>query len=293
MMNFLRPIVGVVGLLLFSANTLFWFTPILVFSIIKLLLPLHFLVQSINKALNFCATQWISVNSFLAQPLCKVNITWPEEANFSTKDWYLVTANHQSWVDIYVLQKIFNNKIPFLKFFLKKELIYVPLLGIAWWALDFPFMKRHSKSYLKKNPDKKGSDLETTKQACEKFKHIPISVMNFAEGTRFTEEKFQRQNSPFPHLLKPKSGGIGTVLSILGQQMHTLVDVTIVYPDGIPTFWDFLSGKINRIEVFVNQYNIDHAITADMGSQEGRVQIQSFVNQIWQEKSERISHYQT
>ncbi len=58
------------------------------------------------------------------------------------RGWYLVSSNHQSWVDILVLQRIFHGRIPFLKFFLKQELIWVPVIGLAWWALDFPFMKR-------------------------------------------------------------------------------------------------------------------------------------------------------
>ena len=44
-------------------------------------------------------------------------------------EWYLVLANHQSWVDIAVLQRIFHRKIPFLKFFIKKELLWLPILG--------------------------------------------------------------------------------------------------------------------------------------------------------------------
>lgn len=91
-----------------------------------------------------------------------------------------------------------------LKFFLKKELIWVPFLGLAWWALDFPFMKRYSRKFLAANPHLAGKDLESTKKACEKFKHTPVSVMNFVEGTRFTPEKHQRKNSPYAHLLPPR-----------------------------------------------------------------------------------------
>ncbi len=285
---FFRQLIGVVGLLLFTLNILFWFIPIIVMSLLKLLLPIPAVTRSLNYLLNQCASLWISVNSVMALKLCKLEVQWPDNAHFSTQNWYLVIANHQSWVDIYVLQKIFNRKIPFLKFFLKKELIYVPVLGIAWWALDFPFMKRHSKSYLKKNPSKKGSDLETTKKACEKFKHIPISVMNFVEGTRFTSEKAQRQNTPYQHLLKPKSGGVGTVLSILGHQMHTVLDVTIIYPQGIPSFWDFLCGNIETIKVDVSVREIQQELITDMSDNQSRVKFQNWLNTIWQEKDKKL-----
>ena len=93
--------------------------------------------------------------------------------------WYLVSSNHQSWVDILVLQKIFNRRIPLLKFFLKRELIWVPVIGLAWWALDFPFMRRRGGLAG-------AEDLERARQACRKFSVVPTSVINFLEGTRYT-----------------------------------------------------------------------------------------------------------
>ena len=122
--------------------------------------------------------------------------------------WYLVIANHQTWVDIVILQAVFNRRIPFLKFFIKQELIWFPLLGIAWWAMDMPFMKRFSPSYLAKNPHMKGKDRETTRRACEKFRDTPTSVLNFIEGTRFSENKRVDRKSPYNHLLQPRAGGL-------------------------------------------------------------------------------------
>ena len=146
------------------------------------------------------------------------------------RGWYLVSSNHQSWVDILVLQRIFHGHIPFLKFFLKQELIWVPVIGLAWWALDFPFMKRG------KGQGARQSDLKSTREACEKFKRIPTSVINFVEGTRFTPAKHAKQASPYRHLLKPKIGGLGIALATMGEQFEALLDVTIVYPHGAPRF---------------------------------------------------------
>jgi 1-acyl-sn-glycerol-3-phosphate acyltransferase len=263
--------------------------PVLILSLMKLILPFAPVTRLLNSLLNASASAWISINSMLSYFHCPIKVTWPDEANWATDKWYLVIANHQSWVDIHVLQRVFNRKIPFLKFFLKKELIYVPLLGIAWWALDFPFMKRYSKSYLKKHPEKKGDDLKTTRKACEKFKQIPISVMNFVEGTRYTPEKAKRQASPYQNLLKPKSGGVGTVLSILGEQMDTVVDVTIHYPDGIPSFWDFLCFKVPEIQVVVKSHPIARELLGDMNDNETRKRVQSWLNDLWASKDQLLN----
>ena len=155
-----------------------------------------------------------------------------------------------------MLQHALNGRIPLLKFFLKQELIKVPVMGAAWWALDFPFMKRYSKAYLEKHPEKRGQDLETTRKACEKFRDMPTSVMNFLEGTRFTQRKHDEQQSPFQYLLKPKAGGMAFAMSAMGEQFRSVLDVTIHYPQGIPTFWDFLQGKMQRCTVLINEIEI-------------------------------------
>ena len=142
-----------------------------------------------------------------------------------------------------MLQKIFRGRIPFLKFFLKEELKWVPVIGLAWWALDFPFMKRGKAGGR--------SDLETTRIACEKFRLIPTSVINFVEGTRFTKAKHHRQGSPYRHLLKPRVGGMAVALATMGEDFRALLDVTIAYPRGTPTFWDLLCGRMEEVVVRV------------------------------------------
>ena len=235
------------------------------------------------------AERWIGVNNWLWDRFTRTRLDLRVDGELRTDGHYLVLANHQSWVDILVLQKVFNRRIPFLRFFLKRQLFWVPVLGLAWWALDFPFMKRHSKEYLKKHPEMKGKDAETTRRACEKFRHIPISVMNFVEGTRFTPEKHDKQNSPFKHLLKPKAGGTGLVLSAMGDQLHRLLDVTIVYPKGAGSFWDFLCGKVQDIRVHVRSLPITPELVGDYeNDNEYRARFQQWLNALWHEKDARI-----
>lgn len=290
-----RNIIGTVAFLGYVINTIFWVIPIVIFSFLKLL-PINAWQKFISYLLDGCATSWITINNINQKLTSNTKLEVEGLESLSLKDWYLVISNHQSWVDILVLQNIFNRKIPFLKFFLKKELIWVPVLGIAWWALDFPFMHRFSKSFLKKHPHLKGKDLETTREACQKFRHKPVSIMNFVEGTRWTQAKHNNQNSPFSHLLKPKAGGMAFVLSTMGEQLHKLLDVTIYYPQGIPTFWDFMCGKVKSIHVKVNILNIEDILKSDIfgpdyfDNPEQRVRFQAWLNQLWLKKNNTLTN---
>lgn len=286
-----KLIIGSFSFLLHVINTLFWVVPILVFALLKVLLPLPIVKKFLDKLLNGCASLWITCNGVVLQSTKTIEWDLELPKNLSTKDWYLVMANHQSWVDILVLQKVFNGQVPFLKFFLKQQLIWVPVLGLAWWALDFPFMRRYSKSYIKKNPHKKGKDFETTKKACEKFKTIPISIMNFAEGTRYTEDKHQRQSSPFKHLLKPKAGGIGYVLTLMGNEITKILDVTIDYPNHhSPSFWDLMTGRLDKVVVHATLLEIPQEVQGSyIESPEQRRKVQKWVNELWLQKDEKLT----
>lgn len=289
----MRNIIGTISFLGYVINTLFWFIPIFSFSFLKLI-PIKPWQTFLSHVLDNCATAWVTINNF--NQTITSNTEWDVQGGeeLTPKDWYLVIANHRSWVDILVLQRVLNRRIPFLKFFLKKELIWVPVLGLAWWALDFPFMQRYKKSFLAKNPHLKGKDLETTRKACEKFRFKPVSVMNFVEGTRFTPGKHSRQKSPFNQLLKPKAGGIAFVLEAMQDNLHKLVDVTIYYPDGTPTFWDFVSGGVKKVQVRIEVETIqslrDKGVIGEnyFDNKDERVVFQKWLNEVWQRKNNQI-----
>ncbi len=293
MLNFLPSyLIGLLSFSLYAINTFLWLVPIVIFSVLKALLPFTFWRKLFSYLLDQMASNWVAINTLNQKLFTKTKIEVHGLEKLEKKQWYLVIANHQSWVDIVVLQRVLHGKVPFLKFFLKKELLYVPFLGIAWWALDFPFMKRYSQSFIKKNPHLKGKDIETTQKACRKFKHKPVSIMNFIEGTRFTQEKHQKQNSPFKHLLKPKAGGIGFVMSTLGDQLNKVLDITIYYPDGTPKFIDFLCGRINRVIVDIKITDIDHNLTGDyINDRNHKISFQKWVNQLWLDKDKKLAEY--
>ncbi|KAF7785391.1 hypothetical protein PRUB_a4952 [Pseudoalteromonas rubra] len=278
----------VLGLLLYVINTLVWFIPIFLMGVIKLL-PIAPLQKVASRIAKGCASLWVAgnnLNQSVISPF-RLNVSMPE--TMKAKDWYLVIANHQSWVDILILQRVLHRKIPFLNFFLKKELLYVPVLGLAWWALDFPFMKRTSKSQLKKNPKLRGKDVETTRKACEKFKTMPVSIVNFVEGTRFTEQKHAQQRSPFQHLLKPKAGGIAFVMQAMGEQINQVVNVTLHYPQGIPSFMDFVAGRVGEVNVQVELMPVSADLIGDYSNDnEFRVRFQSELNRLWGQKDQQL-----
>lgn len=280
---------GSISLALFILNTVFWCIPLFLLVAVKAAVPLQSWKRICSRMLNALAENWIWVNNQCQKLLG--NTRWDVQGmeTLDRSEWYLVLANHQSWVDIAVLQRIFHRKIPFLKFFIKKELFWLPILGQAWWAMDFPFVKRYTKSYLQKNPHLEGKDLEITRKACNSFKKMPVSIMNFVEGTRFTNEKHRRQQSPYAHLLKPKAGGIALVLGSMGEQIHRVLDVTIVYPDGITNFWALLCGKIREIKVRVRSLPVSAELLGDYTADgHFRAGLQRWLNNIWAEKNRYI-----
>lgn len=291
MLGFLPGIIkGIICIILFSFNTLFWVFLLLIVSAFRIIIPLKRWYRLTSKLSIIIADCWIGLNN---QTIRLVNtIEWDVEYSGELKmdDWYLVLSNHQTWIDIIVLQKVLLNRIPFLKFFLKKELIWVPVLGPAWWALDFPFMKRYSKEFLKKKPHLKGKDIESTKKACEKYKTMPISIMNFMEGTRFSESKHREQQSPYKNLLKPKAGGISLVMDNMGELLHKIADVTIYYPEGPKTFWEFLCGKTTRIVVRVKIVPVTDEIRGDyVNDPEFAKRFQQWLNRFWTEKDKYLT----
>ncbi|WP_263144048.1 acyltransferase [Pseudomonas sp. RIT-PI-AD] len=292
MLSFLPAVLrGILANLLLFANTLFWCWLLFIAALVKLCLPFKPVRKACNAMLNWTAESWIACNSgwmWLTQKT-QWDLQGREQLNYD--GWYLVTSNHQSWVDILVLQHTLNRRMPFFKFFLKRELIWVPVIGLCWWALDFPFMKRYTKAYLAKHPEKQGEDMLTTRRACEKFRDVPVAVFNFLEGTRFTRAKHDEQGSPFRYLLKPKAGGIAFVLDAMGQQLKSMVNITIHYPDGAPSFWAFLSGQVRQVVVRYEQLEIPTPFLGrNYSTDEGyRLEFQQWVNRLWQEKDEKLA----
>ncbi len=291
MLSFLpAPLHGVIIMSLFIINTLCWAVPVYLMIFFKVLLPKGALRDRVSSAAAWLAQHWALTNTILVGTFMRVEWDLRVDINVSTKGQYLVCSNHQTWNDIFVLMHTFGTRAPFFKFFIKQELIWVPILGLAWWGLDYPFMKRYSKEVLAKHPELKGKDIETTRKACEAFKNQPALVLNFLEGTRFTQAKHDQQKSPYRHLLKPKAGGFSFAISALGERLHSMLDVTIVYPDGAKGFWDFCAGRMRKVIVDVRQLEVPHEFFS--GDYENdpafRERFQQWIGTLWSQKDQRI-----
>jgi len=283
---------GSIALLVISISTIVATVVLFLLSIVKFLLPKGKPRQYMSRLLARVAEFWSSINQRVTR--CYRSLEWDVQLpnGIEHDKSYLIFCNHQSWVDIIALQHVLNRKAPFMRFLMKQQLIWVPFLGFCWWALDMVFLKRYSREELLKNPELRGKDLENAARTCEKLKHIPVSMMTFPEGTRYTREKSQKQNSSYQNLLKPRYGGVGQVLYIFGDTLDTLIDVTIVYPHGTPNMWQLLSGQVRKISIQIQL----RPIAADICGHDFRTdsivksRLKDWVNNIWEEKDQYISY---
>jgi 1-acyl-sn-glycerol-3-phosphate acyltransferase len=276
-------------LALIISTTLF-FIPVLFLGLLKLIPVVRWQVAC-ARLIDAIIEYWCGFNNAYINKTQRVKWSITGMDDLKPNDWYLVVANHQSWLDIVVLQKLFNRKIPVLKFFIKDQLKWVPLLGYAWWAMGSPFMKRYSKDYLNKHPHKKGKDLEATRKALDLFKRTPSTVMNFIEGTRFTPEKKNLQDSPYQFLLKPKAGGISFVINAMGDRIQHLLDVTIIYAEKRHSLWDFLCHRLTAITINVREIPIPTQFmnAALMDDEQTQQEFRGWLNQQWHIKDRLIA----
>lgn len=288
--NVTRNARGVVTFTAIAVNTVLWSTPLLALAVVKLLMPIRKGRLAITRWLMAIGENWVSGNALILGLRRSETIGARGVDDLKRNGWYLLIANHQTWSDILILQTVFNRRIPFLKFFIKQELIWFPVLGIAWWALDMPFMKRYSKSYLAKHPEKKGDDLKATQAACRKFSTTPTSVINFVEGTRFSEDKKERRGSPYDNLLPPRAGGIALAVSSMGSMFDAILDVTVVYPERVVRFWDICCGDLRPVIIDVVKRPVDAwLLRGDYSTdREYRSAFHRWLRDIWTEKDERI-----
>jgi 1-acyl-sn-glycerol-3-phosphate acyltransferase len=238
------------------------------------------------------AQQWVASNQLVYRVMYAPAWHLDYRAKLDPSKSYLLICNHQSWADIQILFDLFHGRTHFPRFFLKQELIWVPIIGAACWALDMPFMKRHSREAIAANPALRNEDLATTRQFCEKYLHRPITVVNFLEGTRFSESKRDTTGSPYRHLLKPKTAGLSFTLNAMGEQFGGIIDVTLAY---LPTrrknlVWSWLCGEQAQMAIHVHTLPIpSELIHGDYEADaEFRARFQAWVNGIWSRKDARL-----
>lgn len=285
------PVVGALTFTALFGNLVLWGGLILLVSPLKLI-PHEPTRRAVSSVVLSFATQWQGLNKIIYRLFHPVS--WQVDERLSRLDprkSYLIIANHQSWADILVLFDLLHLRLPFLRFFLKRELLYVPFIGTACWALDMPFMKRHSREAVAANPALRGEDLETTRRACEVYREQPVGLVNFLEGTRFTEAKRLAKQSPYRHLLRPKSAGLSFTLNAMGEQFGGIIDVTIAYrPSHRSVAWSWFCGEQDQLAIHADLLPIPaDLIHGDYeGDAEFRARFQAWVNGLWSRKDARL-----
>ncbi|CBG90602.1 acyltransferase [Citrobacter rodentium] len=290
MRRWLAPVTLLLSIVLTILVTIVCSVPIIIAGMVKLLLPVPWIWRSVSRFCNFMMYCWCEGLACLLH--LNPWLQWDVEGleGLTKKNWYLLVCNHRSWADIVVLCVLFRKHIPMNKYFLKQRLAWVPFIGLACWALDMPFMKRYSRAYLLRHPERRGKDVETTRRSCEKFRAQPTTIVNFVEGSRFTVEKRQQTRSPYKNLLPPKAAGIAMALNVLGTRFDKLLNVTLCYPENDRTpFFDMLQGRLTRIVVRVDMQPVTGELHGDYANdKEFKRHFQLWLNTLWSEKDAQI-----
>jgi 1-acyl-sn-glycerol-3-phosphate acyltransferase len=287
---------GTATIFLLSLNVAFWGTCIVLLGVVKFAVqvtaPRSRTRTRVILMLAWLGTRWAAGNDRIFDLMLPTR--WEisgigDEVHPDGR--YLIISNHVSWIDIFALFRAFRGRAAFIRFFLKRQLFWAPLVGQACWALEFPFMRRYTPEYLERHPEKRGTDLATTRRACQRYRNFPVAVLSFLEGTRFTRAKHDEQQSPFRHLLRPRIGGISFVLAALGDQLDAMYDVTLAYPpDGEVSMWQFVSGHVPKVIIQVRRVEpppqlFDAAVTQPGPEREA---LNVWIDGLWCEKDELL-----
>jgi 1-acyl-sn-glycerol-3-phosphate acyltransferase len=267
----------------------FWGGLVIIFGLLKLLLPIRSLQVILLSIMHRLYFAFGIFSVALIKVFNRIEIRIEIDEALSKDKWYLMTANHISYLDIILLIDFCAPRIPPPKFFLKKELIWLPFVGIAAWALDMPFMQRYSQDFVKKNPHLRGKDIETTKRYCERYRDKPTTVINFVEGTRFSTDKHRAKKSPFSHLMRPKAGGIAFTLSAMGELFSNILDITIAYPNSRHPMMDMLCGRMTTIIIDVTTLPVTSELIGDyFNNPDFQSRFQFWLNALWEKKNARM-----
>jgi 1-acyl-sn-glycerol-3-phosphate acyltransferase len=287
-----KPLIGVINFVFFFLTTFVLSSFLFILLLIAFILPkktcFH---KGVMHVANNIPRYWGSSSTQFHRLITGMTIDVRGTDHLDQNTWYLLLSNHRSWADIYLLHFAFDERVPPLRFFVKQELFWIPLIGLVCKGLGYPFMRRYTKEQVAKNPSLKGRDIKETRKACERFKSMPITIINFVEGTRYTKSKAARQRSPYQHLLKPRAGGAALTLAAMSDQLQKMIRVGIVYDNGrSPTFWQYLCGNIHRVIIDFHTTDIPPEMIGDYTNDRAfRIRFQAWLNEQWQQKDERLT----
>ena len=284
--------IGLITFFLIIFVLIIGFGTLTIINIPRIIIPLRsfkIFLSKVSNVIGDITVYWVKLTMILMHGN---NIELiGDDKEFKMDEWYMAMSNHQSWADIFVLLVSANYKIPLLKFFMKKELWWIPFVFLANKTLNMPFVNRHSKEEVKKDPSLRTRDYENTIKSCKRFLRSPSTIFSYAEGTRFTKDKHEKQNSPYKNLLKPKVGGMATALSAM-PKINTLIDYSLIYKSNKRSAWDFLTGEMRHVKVCVRKYDIPESLKNRNYSndEQYREDFKVWIESIWAEKDKDIEN---
>jgi len=93
-------------------------------------------------------------------------------------------------------------------------------------------------------------------------------------------------------MLKPRAGGTALVLYAMGEVLEQIVDVTIVYPHGVPGLWAYFCGRTPEIIVDIRRMQVPPNLIGNYFTDpDFKDHFQQWINDVWADKDTLIDAY--
>lgn len=245
MRRLLHHLISFTSALWVILNLSIWLIPLLAFSIIKIVVRIQPVTYLCNQVLEFIYRAAVRVDTIWMKHVIGIQIHI--KGQLPDHPAPIIVSNHQTWFDIPVIQHTVTDHGPILKFLIKRQLVWVPIIGWICYALNFPRL------YRGQGENAREQDYAAIKAASGTLSAERGALLIFAEGTRFTPRKHDLQSSPYQHLLHPRPGGLKIALETAPPDTP-VVDLTVVYRNGEKNFWRGLHGACPNIDVTIRTY---------------------------------------
>ena len=249
-----RHLASILSFVFITVNLLVWLPVLLLAAVVRILAPFHLIAQLTSRLVDNVYRLAVKLDAWWLQTVLGIRFVIDDQngvlQQLTKTDNPLIISNHRSWFDIFVLQTLISGHGPILKFLIKAELLWVPVLGWVCIVLNFPTLKR------KGDKTSRERDLKVAQSASLQINTTPGALLIFPEGTRFSERKREQGNSPYNFLLKPKPGGFKAIHNSLPKST-TIIDFSIKYHVGDDNCWRCMSGLVEEIHIRVSATQSD------------------------------------
>lgn len=289
--NCLHSLCGFVSFIYIISNLSFWIIPVILLAVIKLMVPVSRIKVRSYQAMIWIYGIAVKINDFLLFGIMKNKLHIQNPGALNKERNYLILSNHQSWADILILQSFLNKNTPPIRFIVKRELIFMPLIGLICWAYEYPFVRRGSLKSKKETNHKTSKDMYTIRNKIDHMSSSNLSIINFVEGTRFNILKSKKFASRYKHLLNPHAGGLFHILKNYGEKLDTVLNFTIVYGCRAPFFWKFIGGRCRHILVDLQEIQKEDLMTS-LGATNEEIHfnaVSNWLKELWKEKDEKMN----